>query len=238
MNDVAPHYDIEQQTADSRKDLEVGIPARLHEIYQLLGENSQGLEPWRLALVIDLVQSVEHNCGELSESLGKDRLPTAAWIARNLLELWVWIKYCGVSRDNAWYFHADALRDLKRLTENYNNICNVLRIENETSKITASRIKDVATEKLALDDINTKPRTVECASKMKGVDLDGQFAPFNKFLSKFAHPTAFLLHGIMHQPEICRHLQAMCITQGIHFAMESILAVEAQLGIRQTVQIP
>ena len=69
------------------------------------------------------------------------------------------------------------------------------------------------------------------ASKVPGVDLSRQFAAFNKFVSKFAHPTAGLVHGITHQTETCRHLQAVCTTQGVYFVAQSSLVVEAQLGI-------
>lgn len=224
-------YDIEKETASSRKMLEARIPARLNEIYRVLVENRQGFEPWRLAVMIDLVQSVERNCGGLLETIGKDRLPAAAWIARNLLELLVWVKYCGVSKENAWRFHEDALRDVKGLTELNKKSCDVMGIENETSAIAAERIKDVAFEKLGLEDIDSKFLAVADASKGAGVDLGGRFAPFYRFLSKFAHPTAGLVHGITHQPEICQHLQASCTTQGVYFAAQSTLAVEAQLRI-------
>lgn len=224
-------YDIERETASSRKMLEARIPARLNEIYRVLVENRQGFEPWRLAVMIDLVQSVERNCGGLLETIGKDRLPAAAWIARNLLELLVWVKYCGVSKENAWRFHEDALRDVKGLAELNKKSCDVMGIENETSAIAAERIKDVAFEKLGSEDIDSKFLAVADASKGAGVDLGGRFAPFYRYLSKFAHPTAGLVHGITHQPEICQHLQASCTTQGVYFAAQSTLAVEAQLRI-------
>lgn len=237
MNNAAmkardPHeYDIEQETAASRKMLEERIPARLNVIYRALVENRQGFEPWRLALMVDLVQSVEGNCGELLETIGKDRLPASAWIARNLLELWVWVKYCGVSRENAWRFHEDALRDLKDLTELNKKRCDVMGMVDETSSIAAQRIKDVASENLGLEDIDSKFLAVANASKAGDVDLGGRFTPFHRFLSKFAHPTAGLVHGITHQPENCRHLQAVCTTEGVYYAAQSTLAVEAQLGI-------
>jgi hypothetical protein len=175
-------YDIEQETVDSRKMLEARIPAKLNDIYRLLVENRQGLEPWRLALTIDLVQSVERNCGELVERLHKKS-------------------------------------------------CDVMGVENETSVITAQRIKDTASEKLGLEDIDSKFLAVADASKAKSVDMGGGFTPCHRFLSKFAHPTAALVHGITHQPEICRNLQAICTTQGVYFAAQSTLAIEAQLGI-------
>ena len=223
-------FDIDQETAASREMLDARISAKFKDIYRLLVENRRGLEPWRSALTFDLVQSVERNCRELLETIGKDRLPATAWIARNLLELLVWVKYCGVSRENAWRFHEDALRDVKGLTEAHEKICDVTGIENETSAMAAQQIRDLASEKLGLEDIDSKFLAVVAASKAQGVELGNQFAPLHRILSKFAHPTAGLLHGITHQPEICQNLQAICTTIGVYFAEQSTLAIEAQLG--------
>jgi hypothetical protein len=222
-------YDIEQETAASREMLNASIPAKLKHIYRLLVEKRSS-EPWQSALTFDLVQSVERNCGELLETIGKDRLPATAWIARNLLELLVWVKYCGVSRENAWRFHEDALRDVRGLTEAHAKICDVTGIENETSAMAAQQITDVATEKLGLEEIDSKFLAVVAASKAEGVELGDQFTPLQRFLSKFAHPTAGLVHGITHQPEICQNLQAICTTHGVYFAVQSTVAIEAQLG--------
>lgn len=224
-------YDIEKETTDSRKMLAERIPARLNVIRRRLVENSQGFEPWRLALAVDLIQGVDHNRTQLLESIGNDRLPAAAWIARNLLELWVWTKYCGVSRDNAWRFHGDALRDLKGLMEQVKKSGDAVGIEHQTSVIAAQRIKNVASEKFGLEDIDSNFLSVANAAKATGVDLGDRFAPHHRSLSKFAHPTAGLLHGITHQTEMCRQLQAVFTTQGVYFAAQSTLAVETQLGI-------
>ena len=226
-----PEYDIEKETAGNRTMLEERIPARLNNIKRALVENGRGFEPWQLALTVDLVQSVERNCEELLDTIGKSRLPTSAWLARNLLELWVWVKFCGVSRENAWRFHEDALRDAKSLKESHKKISDAIGIEDEISATASQRLEAVASEELGLEDIDANFLAVAKASKAARVELDGLFAPFYRLLSKFAHPTAGLVHGIMHQTEVCRHLQATCTTQGIHFAAQSILAVEAQLGI-------
>src|SRR5690348_13500524 len=114
-----------EYTKWNRLILEERIPARLNHIYQTLGQNHQGFEEWRLALTRCLVGSVERNCKELVETIEKDRLSTAAWIVRNLLELWVWVKYCGVSTETAWRFHEDAARDLKGLHELFGKVRDV-----------------------------------------------------------------------------------------------------------------
>src|SRR5258706_3410578 len=96
--DPQKEYNIEYQTAASRNMLERRIPDRLNTIKLALVDidKRRDYEPWRLDLIIDLVDAIERNCEHLLETIGKDRLPASAWIARNLLELQVWVKYCGV----------------------------------------------------------------------------------------------------------------------------------------------
>jgi hypothetical protein len=53
----------------------------------------------------------------------------------------------------------------------------------------AQQIKDVASERLGLEDIDSKFLAVVAASRAVGVELGDQFAPLHRFLSKFAHPT-------------------------------------------------
>jgi hypothetical protein len=229
----ADEYDIEKETAASRHMLENRIPAGMNLIKLALIEidKRRAYEPWRLALMVDLIENIERNCDELLETMSKDRLPATAWIARNLLELWAWVKYCSVSRANAWRFHEDALRDLKGLMEAHKKSCDALGIMDETSAIAAQGMKDLASEKLGLEDIDANFLTVSNASKVPGVDLGDRFGPFHRSLSKFAHPTAGLVHGITHQTEGCRQLQAVFTTHGVHFAAQSTLVIEAQIGL-------
>jgi hypothetical protein len=231
-----PKYDIEHETADSRNMLEKRIPAKLNAIKLALIEIDKRLawEPWRLALMVDLIECIEGNCDQLLQTMKQNRLPASAWLSRNLLELWVWVKYCGVSTENAWRFHEDALRDMKGLMDAHKKSCDAMGIPDETSAIAAQRIQDVAAEKLGLADIDASFLAVANAAKAPGVDLGDRFGPFHRSLSKFAHPTAGLIHGIAHQAEACRQLQAVFTTKGVYFAAQTTLALEAQLGMPAT----
>jgi hypothetical protein len=228
-------YDIEKETAASHNMLEQRIPAELNRIKLDLVEidKRKTYEPWRLALTFDLVDAIECNCEQLLETMAKDRLPAVAWIARNLLELLVWVKYCGVSRENAWRFHEDALRDAKGLMDAHAKSCAAVGIIDEISAIAAQHLQQVASEKLGLEGIDSNFLSVDQASKAPGVDLGDRFGSSNRSLSKFAHPTAGLVHGITHQAEACRELQAAFTTQAVHFAAQGTLALEAQLEIPQ-----
>jgi hypothetical protein len=226
-------YIIDYETAASRNMLEKRVPAELNKIKLAIVDidKARSWEPWRLALTVDLVDAIERNCEQLLETMNNDRLPAAAWIARNLLELLVWVKFCSVSRENAWRFHEDALRDAKGLTDTHAKSCGAMGLADEDSAVAAERLQQVASEKLGLDDIDSDFLAVSKAAKAPNVDLGDRFGPFHKTLSKFAHPTAGLVHGIRHQAEACRHLQAVFTTQGVYFAAQSSLVLEAQLGI-------
>jgi hypothetical protein len=159
MNAGDPHdYDIDRETAASRNMLEKRIPSEVNKIKLALVDvnKRKAYEPWRLALTVDLVDAIERNCEQLLETMDKDRLPAAAWIARNLLELLVWVKYCGVSRENTWRFHEDALRDAKGMLEAHAKSCAAMGIENETAADAAQLLQQVALEKLGLEDIRRR----------------------------------------------------------------------------------
>lgn len=230
----ADGYDIGLETVASRAMLEKRIPIPLDKIYRTLAENKLQFEPWRLAVTIDLVQGVERNCNEMLETFGKDRLPAVAWIARNLLELWVWVKYCGLSRDTAWRFHEDALRDAKGLVLVHRQACEARGLDTPFFSSSIQKIDHVAAEKLGVSNLGSDFLNVGTAAKTPGVDLGPQFNSSNRTLSKFAHPTAGFIHGIMHQQEICNELQVCYTTFGVFYAAQSTLAAQAQLGIEDS----
>jgi len=226
-------YDIDRETASSHNMLEKQIPARLNRIKLALVDidKRKAYEPWRLDLTFDLVEAIASNCKELLETMEKNRLPAVAWIARNLLELLVWVKYCGVSQENARRFHEDALRDVMGMMDAHAKRCTAAGIVDEISTLAARRIQEVASDELGLEGIDSKFLPVSQAATAPGVDLGDMFGPSHRSLSKFAHPTAGLVHGIAHQAEACRQLQAVITTQGVYFAAQGTLALEAQLEI-------
>lgn len=226
-------YDVDFEIDVSRNALEKEIPARLNTIKLALVANNkqQSFEPWQFALTLDFIESVERNCEELLLTIGKSRLSATAWTARNLLELWVWTKFCGVSRENAWRFHEDALRDMKDLINAFKKGCEALGIEDDCSIVASQNVKKVAQEHLLIDDVDSKFFKALEAAGEPGVDLDAKFGPINKMLSKFAHPTAVHIHGIAHQVDHCRQLQAVFTTQGVNFANQSTLNLEIQSGV-------
>jgi hypothetical protein len=169
----------------------------------------------------------------LLETIGKQRVSASVWIARNLLELLVWIKYCGVSMANARRFHEDTFRDIKGLIERQRNSYAAMGILDKQRKTLATleqARKEIAYKNLGLEDINSDYLRVQEASKAKGVDVGRQF-DFYSILSKFAHPTAVLVRWRHQFDTSSQSHQALFTTLAVGFAMQSIVAIEAQLGI-------
>jgi hypothetical protein len=73
--------------ADNREMLTDEIPTLVKHLYARLGSTS--LETWHAQLINKLIISIEKNCQELLRSMDEEWLSETAWIARNLLELWI-----------------------------------------------------------------------------------------------------------------------------------------------------
>jgi len=161
----------------------------------LLGEalaNQEGrqLEYWNKMLLAKLIRAVRINASELEMSYCESPLSSVAFHARNLLELDIWIQYCGKSQENARRFLDDSCRDAIGL----------MKAESKSlSKFYASLFKEILDEadrkmtkiakSLALrEDDDNYTRVANAATEINKMDF---FNPTNKILSKYAHPTAW-----------------------------------------------
>ena len=207
--------------------LEGEIPALLKLLYDRLQSGS--FEEWHSQVLLKLLISTDRNCRELLKSLSSDWVSQTAWIARNLLELWIWTNFCAASPQNTRRFYEDALRDVNGLSESLSQIgAAVGAMEAQMARSAAkARIREVASEKLGLADLDMKYCLVADAAKTVG--LEELFFPQNRFLSKFAHPTAGLVIGLSHQEEACRGFQASCATAGVFFARNTLAVFDEQI---------
>ncbi|HEV2117599.1 MAG TPA: hypothetical protein VGR48_16315 [Terriglobales bacterium] len=108
-------YDVRQETEFNREKLQIAIPKRLDELIDILAAHEGRVDGWYADLIYKVLLSVKRVCADLLATIDQEALSAAAWNARNLLELWIWIRYCSSSRENARRFHEDALRDIKGL---------------------------------------------------------------------------------------------------------------------------
>jgi hypothetical protein len=105
MVDPEP-YNPREQLEFARSKLQTDIPNRVQVLLQAIKRNELHFQAWHVDLLTKITSNVNRVCADLLRTIGQDEaLPLVAWNARNLLELWVWIEYCGASRDNAWRFH-------------------------------------------------------------------------------------------------------------------------------------
>src|ERR1700723_619772 len=91
------------------------MPSVLRQLTEDLLAGTLPIESaWYGDLVLKLMQSVGRVGSDLlSATESPEALSTVAWNARNMAEMWIWTKYCGSSKENAWRFHSDALRGSK-----------------------------------------------------------------------------------------------------------------------------
>jgi hypothetical protein len=102
-----------------------------------------------------------------------------AWLARNILELKVWVHYCSASTENVQEFSDDAVRDLVDLNKTNDAIDSEHR----------AQIDELASM-IEQDKATTKYKRVSDAAK--DCKIAGYEEAF-KTLSKFAHPTAMTI---------------------------------------------
>jgi hypothetical protein len=225
-------YNREYETEFSREKLGTAIPNRLRELLETIQQREVPPDDWYAILVTKLLASVARVSYDLRQTIEqKEALPAAAWNARNLLELWIWIEYCTASQENARRFYEDALRDALGLTESLSKMHKLTGIENEFEDEARKKLAEVALKKLGIESLDTNYERVAAAAK--NVGLEDWYAACNANLSKFAHPTAVLVVGIMHQGKNVIELQATCTTQGLYFAGRCVMALE-----RMVAQIP
>lgn len=221
---IPSEYDVEQEIEFNRTKLQTAIPQRLRELQEIIDGRKDHVESWYANLFVKILQSVDRVCQDLFKTTEQEALPAAAWNARNLLELWVWIKYCSASRDNARRFHEDALRDVQGLTDSLWKMRELIGGRDDVLDSARQRIRQVARSKLGVEVLDSDYLRVAEAARCVG--LDKWYIPHNTYLSKFAHPTAGLVIGLMHQGEKLRGLQSICTTHGVYFAGQCVMALE------------
>jgi len=81
---------------DAMPTLRHGIAAdslhRLQELQDIITSRKDSLELWFAALVIKILLTVNRVRLDLLKTMEEETVSGAAWSARNLLELWVWLE--------------------------------------------------------------------------------------------------------------------------------------------------
>jgi hypothetical protein len=211
----------------NRDELRSVLPKRLNEQYQVILSSLECLEDWYAALLLKMIESVLRVCGDLAVTVEQENaLPATAWNARNLLELWIWIEYCSASRKNARRFHEDVLRDVAGMVEAQYKFCELAGIDEPfpPGESPEETLKAVAMKELGVASIDSNYEKVLNAAKAVG--LDNVYTVQNRFLSKFAHPTAFLVIGVMPNTKFSGRFQSVTASVGVHWCHQCITSFE------------
>ncbi len=156
--------------------------------------------------------AIGENLRLLEKLSGRDVLNQIAWLARNLLELLVWVKYCDSSEARAKEFWDDSIRDLYSLVDPDGD--NDQEFLNALSKAVAL----IGTEK----EPNAWKRVSKAASAVKQTNYEKDSQTF----SKFVHPTAMSV--LIKLPSRSRiNIQKMFADEGKAFASEALKELES-----------
>jgi hypothetical protein len=91
------------------------------------------------------------------------------------------------------------------------------------------KIAQIAHDELGLNSLDGSYVRVQHAAK--SIDQLDWFLANNTFLSKFAHPTAGLVIGFMHQTEIVRkNMQGIATSNGVCSAVQCVIALGEIVG--------
>jgi hypothetical protein len=174
------------------------FPERASELSRrvsALNADKQVLEKWREEQLLKFIQVLKVNAEELERAHTEQKAATLAWIARNILELDVWIDYCNLSDSHAKRFMDDSVRDMVGF---FATIGSLVQDSQRNDLIRATTLAQDAVGKVAqhlIGSIDEKFLRVDKAAEELGRrDI---FVGFNKVYSKLAHPTAWLVsHSI------------------------------------------
>ena len=170
----------------------VAIKRGLDAVSELARANI--LEAWHLDLWQHLISEFGLVYKPLVASCEEKDIRASAWLARNLLELNIWLSYCVRSRDDAKRFYDDKARDMFDFLNHMEVLTNLADrpelLMTDLIEGTRKRIADEA-ETDGCEDIDETYQRVYSAAKEMG--LGAFFGSLNKILSKFAHPTAMMV---------------------------------------------
>jgi hypothetical protein len=175
----------------------------------------------QLEVLKKLKRAVELNLSELLQAFSQRSIGTVAWLARNLLELSVWAEYCKSSPERAKTFYEDSARDaldlLKILSEKPEKFA-----RDQTINFRAERerlIEKADFEKAAKSFLPVH----EAAEKLGWKD---RFIIANKSFSKFAHPTAIAVIGLL-ESEDMEQIKIKLYEDGLLFGNEALAQIRS-----------
>ena len=192
----------------------------------LANKEFKRLDNWREKQTGNFVEILILSAHDLECAQAEKRISTLAWITRNLLELSTWIDYCNISRENAKTFHDDSMRDMYGWASAIHSLYMVQKNKKHApleEKI--DNLKRLAQEKGFGELADDFTRVQEAAGE---VGYAQEFTKLNKLYSKFAHPTAWVVHSFL-AVDADEGLRDMFFKDGVGLAVGSLRDIRANI---------
>jgi hypothetical protein len=172
----------------------------------------------QLAVLERIHTAIENELVELEHARVERPVNAVAWISRNLVELCIWAQFCLESPENARSFFDDAARDSLEMLK----MPNGLFARDPTYSFQAERERIIKGGKgKGVDGLEGSPAGVSKAAQTTGSGVEFKWT--NKFLSKFAHPTAL---WIMTPYEEFEKLRSMIYEGGVVNGNDALRLIE------------
>jgi len=204
--------------------LRAKFPTASNELIQLIlkREGEKAIVDWRAAQLIQFIGLMEFFAEDLQAAYEKKRVMTVSWIARNLLEIFVWIQYCNVSETNAKRFYEDVARD-------FHGYCKALEKLNvdyqpgiDQSRDLVKRFSESAISEGILDVAAGYKNVREAAEE---IGVGSFYSGLNKIYSKLAHPTALALDAAFRKVGR-ENYRDLFTVDGMEFAIRALSDIE------------
>ena len=185
---------------------------------------------YRTKALQDLRRAVELNLRELRHAFTQRPLGTVAWIARNLLELWIWVEYCQSSQERAKRFCEDSARDALDMldipTEWFARDQTLAKNPAFSFRVERKGLIEEAKQGGIEKPEDSFLRVSNAAEELGKKDW---FYYQNKLFSKFAHPTAMTV--IMKMPsEQSRNFKRIVRDGGMNLGKNALAQIDQCLG--------
>jgi hypothetical protein len=204
--------------------LKAKFPTASNDLIQLIlkREAEKGIEDWRATQLIQFIGLMELFTEDLHDAYDKRRVMTVAWIARSLLEIFVWIQYCNVSEANAKRFFEDVARD-------FHGYCKALEKLNvdhqpgiDQSRDLVKRFSESAISEGILDVADGYKDVRDAAAE---IGVGSFYAGLNKIYSKLAHPTALALDAAFRKVGR-ENYRDLFVVDAMQFAIRALSDIE------------
>ena len=181
---------------------------------------------WCTEALQALRRAVELNLRELRHAFKQRPIGTVAWIARNLLELFIWVEYCKSSQERAKRFCEDCARDALGMLD----IPTELFARDQTFSFRAERERLIEKAKQSGIEKAEDP-FLRVSKAAEELDLKELFVYSNKLFSKFAHPTAIAVMNKL-PSEVVRSFKRIFQEGGMCYGKDALAQIDRCLGAK------